>query len=88
MDAKIAPLLVMLAIPISVAFADSGSMTLQDQILDKINSLLHQKLNFSLDFGKKQITEYSLIGAIALVVVLAIASSARRKTAKPKGKLG
>jgi len=87
-DTKIVPLLVMLAIPVSVAFADSGSMTLQYQILDKINSLLHQKPNFSLDFGKKQVTEYSLIGAISLVVVLAIASSARRKTAKPKGRLG
>jgi hypothetical protein len=78
------PILFVFAIPFAVAFADTGkSMTIQDQIIEQINSLLHEKPNFSLDFSKKQITEYSMIGAIAIVVVIVIASSARSKT-RPK----
>lgn len=87
MDIKI--LLLVLAIPFSVAFADSAnSMTIQGVIMEQINSLLHQKMNLPLELGKKQITEYSLVGAIALVVVISIAASARPKTKKPKSKLG
>lgn len=76
------------AIPFAIVFADAGkSMTIQDQIMGQITSLLHEKPNFSLDFSKKQITEYSLIGAIALVIVIIITASARKNT-KPKSKLG
>ncbi len=77
-------ILIVFAIPFAIAFADTGkSMTIQDQIMGQINSLLHEKPNISLDFSKKQITEYSMIGTIALVIVIIIAASARKKT-KPK----
>lgn len=81
---KPALVLVVMAIPFAVAFADTASSvsSLQQQLFQQINSLLHTKPNFSLEFSKKQITEYSLIGAIALVVVIVIASSARKTKKK------
>jgi len=66
------------------------TMSIQDQILQHLNSILHFKSGsvLSLDLDKKQIVEYSLIGSIALVIIVAIASSARAKSKPSKPKLG
>jgi hypothetical protein len=58
--------------------------SIQDQILQKITSLLHLKPeSLSLEITKKQIVEYSIIAAIVLIVIIVIASSARSKSKKP-----
>jgi hypothetical protein len=83
---KTLPLILALTIPLVNAYADAPAKTLsiQDQILQQMNSLLHAKPSISFDLSKKQIVEYSLIGAIALVIVIVIASSARSKAKRPK----
>ena len=58
--------------------------SITDQILQKITSLLHLKSgSLSLELRQKQIVEYSIIAAIALIVTIVIASSARSKNKKP-----
>lgn len=57
-------------------------MSLQDQIVNQINSIFHVKSGLSLELSKKQIVEYPLIGSIALVIIVVIASSARSKSKK------
>lgn len=58
--------------------------SIQDQILQKITSLLHLKSeSLSLEISKKQIAGYSIIVAIALIIIIVIASSARSKNKKP-----
>jgi len=58
--------------------------SIQDQIFQKITSLLHLKSgSLSLEISKKQIVEYSIIAAIALIIIIVIASSARSKNKKP-----
>jgi hypothetical protein len=83
---KTLPLLLILTVHFVSVYADAPAkiVPIQEQILQQINSLLHAKPNLSLELDKKQIVEYSLIGAIALVVIITIASSARSKTRKPK----
>ena len=57
-------------------------MSFQDQIVNQIDSLFHIKLGLSLELSKTHIVEYSLIGSIALVIIVVIASSARSKNKK------
>ena len=75
------------SVPFAMAFAEtpgsSQSMSLQDKILKPIESILHFKFGSLLSFDKRHITEYSLIGSIALVIIVVIASSARAKN-KPR----
>jgi hypothetical protein len=62
----------------------SQTKPLQEQLLQQLTSLLHFKSGYvPLEFSKKQIVEYSIIGAIALIIIIAIASSARSKNKKP-----
>lgn len=69
-------------------FADTDGLnietkSIQEQIIQKITSLLHFKSGYvPIELSQKQIVEYSLIGAISLVIIIAIASSARSKNKK------
>lgn len=67
---------------ISAEIPGSSIMSFQDQIVNQINSLFHIKSGFSLELSKTHIVEYSLIGSIALVIIVVIASSARSKNKK------
>ena len=61
----------------------SPTMSLQDQILQQMTSLLHFKSgSIFLDVSKKQIVEYSIIAAIVLVMTIVITSSVRSKNKK------
>jgi hypothetical protein len=54
-----------------------------EQILQQITSLLHFKSGYMpFEISKKQIAEYSIIAAIALIIIIAITSSARSKNKK------
>lgn len=54
-----------------------------EQILQQITSLLHFKSGYMpFEISKKQIVEYSIITAIALIIIIVIASSARSKNKK------
>lgn len=67
--------------------AMSKPNSIQDQFLQQLTSLFHFKSGYiPLEFGKKQIVEYSIISAIILIVIIAIASSARTKNKKPARK--
>ncbi len=82
---KILPVFLVFTIPFALVSAEmpgSSVMSLQDQILNQINSLFHIKPGLSLELSKKQIVEYPLIGSIALVIIVVIASSARSKSKK------
>jgi hypothetical protein len=58
----------------------SQTNSIQEQILQKITSLLHLKSeSLSFEISKKQIVEYSIIAAIMLIIIIVIASSARSK---------
>ena len=91
---QLMPLLLISCVPFAIAHAEvsqsSKTMSIQDQILQQIASILHCKPGsvLSLELDKKQIVEYSLIGSIALVIIVAIASSARAKNKSSKPKLG
>ena len=91
---QLIPLLLISSIPFAIAHAEmpqsSKTMSIQDQILQQMTSILHFKPGsvLSLELDKKQIVEYSLIGSIALVIIVAIASSARAKGKPSKPKLG
>jgi len=62
---------------------ESQAKSIQEQILQQISSLLHFKSGYlPLEISKKQIVEYSIIAAIILVIIIAIASSARSKNKK------
>ena len=67
---------------VSAEMQGSSVMSFQDQIVNQINSLFHVKSGLSLELSKTQIVEYSLIGSIALVIIVVIASSARSKNKK------
>jgi hypothetical protein len=67
---------------ISAEIPGSSIMSFQDQIVNQINSLFHIKSGLSLELSKKQMVEYPLIGSIALVIIVVIASSARSKSKK------
>ena len=61
----------------------SQTISLQEQLLQQLTSLLHFKSGYMpLEFSEKQIVEYSIISAIALIIIIAIASSARTKNKK------
>ena len=79
---KFLPLLLVLTVPFVMVYADvpAKNISIPEQILQQINSLFHVKPDLSFDLSKKQVVEYSMIGAIALVVIVVIASSARSKT--------
>jgi hypothetical protein len=87
-------LLLISSMPFAIAHAEipqsSKTLSIQDQILQQITSILHLKPGsvLSLELDKKQIVEYSLIGSIALVIIVVIASSARAKSKPSKPKLG
>ena len=78
-------------VPFAMAFAEtstpSQTMSLQDQILKPIESVLHFKFGSVSSFDKRHVTEYSLIGSIALVIIVVIASSARAKGKPSKPRL-
>ncbi len=80
------------SVPFAMAFAEtpesSQTISLQDQILKPIESVLHFKFSSMLSFDKRHVTEYSLIGSIALVIIIVIASSARAKNKSNKPRLG
>lgn len=58
--------------------------SIQEQILQQMTSLLHFKSGYlPIEISKKQIVEYSIITAIVLIIIIAIASSARSKNKKP-----
>ena len=84
----ILPLILILTISFASVFADSGGIgvetkSVQEQIMQKITSLLHFKSGYMpVELSKIQIIEYSLIGAISLVIIIAIASSVRSKNKK------
>ena len=91
---QLIPLLLISSMPFVIAHAEmpqsSKTMSIQDQILQQIASILHFKPGsiLSLELDKKQIVEYSLIGSIALVIIVAVASSARAKSKPNKPRLG
>ena len=90
---QLIPLLLISSVPFAIAHAEipqSSTMSIQDQILQQITSMLYFKPGsvLSLELDKKQIVEYSLIGSIALVIIVAIASSARAKNKPNKPRLG
>ena len=91
---QLIPLLLISSIPFTIVHAEmpqsSKTMSIQDHILQQITSILHFKPGsvLSLELDKKQIVEYSLIGSIALVIIVAIASSARAKNKPSKPRLG
>lgn len=82
---KILPVFLIFTTPfvlVSAEMQGSSVMSLQDQIVNQINSIFHVKSGLSLELSKKQIVEYPLIGSIALVIIVVIASSARSKSKK------
>ncbi|HEU5221438.1 MAG TPA: hypothetical protein VFU58_05200 [Candidatus Nitrosotalea sp.] len=82
---KILPVFLIFTTPFAFVSAEiqgSSTMSLQDQIVNQINSIFHVKSGLSLELSKKQIVEYPLIGSIALVIIVVIASSARSKSKK------
>ena len=82
---KILPVFLILTTPFTLVSAEmqgSSTMSFQDQIVNQINSIFHVKSGLSLELSKTQIVEYSLIGSIALVIIVVIASSARSKNKK------
>jgi len=82
---KILPVFLIFTMPFALASAEmpgSSVVSLQDQIVHQIDSLFHIKSGLSLALNKTQIVEYSLIGSIALVIIVVIASSARSKSKK------
>ncbi|NHH97485.1 hypothetical protein DYY66_2232 [Candidatus Nitrosotalea sp. FS] len=82
---KILPVFLIFTTPFALVSAEmqgSSVMSLQDQIVNQINSIFHVKSGLSLELSKKQIVEYPLIGSIALVIIVVIASSARSKSKK------
>ncbi|MDC8453781.1 MAG: hypothetical protein LV477_12840, partial [Candidatus Nitrosotalea sp.] len=89
---QILTLFLISSVTFTMAFAEtsepSQTVSLQDQILKPIESVLHFKFEFMLLFDKRHITEYSLIGSIALVIIVVIASSARVKNKSSKPRLG
>ena len=91
---QLIPLLLISSMPFAIAHAEtqqlSKTMSIQDQILQQMTSILHFKPGsvLSLELDKKQIVEYSLIGSIVLVIIIAIASSARAKSKPSKPRLG
>jgi hypothetical protein len=80
------------SVPFAMAFAEtpepSQTTSLQDHVLKQIESILHFKFGSVLSFDKRHVTEYSLIGSIALVIIVVIASSARAKNKSSKPRLG
>jgi len=82
---KILPVFLIFTTPFALVSAEipgSSIVSLQDQIVHQIDSLFHIKSGLSLELSKTQIVEYSLIGSIALVIIVVIASSARSKNKK------
>jgi len=82
---KILPVFLIFTTPFALVSAEipgSSIVSLQDQIVHQIDSLFHIKSGLSLELSKTQIVEYSLIGSIALVIIVVIASSARSKSKK------
>lgn len=67
-------------------FADGLNIettSVPQQIIQQITSLLHFKSGYvPIELSQKQIVEYSLIGAISLVIIIVIASSVRSKNKK------
>ena len=82
----ILPLILILTISFASVFADGLNIqpiSIQEQIIQKITSLLHFKSGYMpIELSQKQIVEYSLIGAISLIIIIAIASSVRSKNKK------
>ena len=82
----ILPLILILTTSFASVFADSLNVqpiSIQEQIIQQITSLLHFKSGYvPIELSEKQIVEYSLIGAISLVVIVTIASSVRSKNKK------
>ena len=82
-------LILILTTSVASVFADSGGIgvetkSVQEQIIQQITSLLHFKSGYMpVELSKIQIVEYSIIGAISLVIIIVIASSARSKNKKP-----
>ena len=63
-------------------FADTP--TFQEQLIQQITSLLHFKSGYMpIELSKTQVVEYSIIVAISIVVIIAIASSISSKNKKP-----
>ena len=82
----ILPLILILTTSFGSVFADGLNIpptSVQEQIIQKITSLLHFKSGYMpIELSQKQFVEYSLIGAISLVIIIAIASSVRSKNKK------
>ena len=82
------PLVLILTTSFVSVFADTGGIgvgttSVQEQIIQKITSVLHFKSGYMpVELNKIQIVEYSLIGAISLVIIIVIASSVRSKNKK------
>jgi hypothetical protein len=80
--------LTLTTISFAPVFADADSFnvetrSIQDQIIQKITSSLHFKSGYMpIELNQKQIIEYSVIGAILLVIIIVIASSVRSKNKK------
>lgn len=91
---QVISLLLIFSIPFAMASAQVPSMpqitSIPEQILQQLYSVLHFKSGAipSLELSKKQVVEYSLIGSIALVIIIVIASSARAKNKSSKPRLG
>ena len=91
---QLIPLILICSISFAIVHAETSQsskmMSIQDQILQQMTSILHFKPGsvLSLELDKKQIVEYSLIGSMALVIIVVIASSARAKSKPSKPKLG
>lgn len=82
---KVLPVFLIFTIPFALVSAEmpkSPVTSLQDQILQQIDSIFHFKSGLSLELSKKQVVEYSLIGSIVLVIIVVIASAARSKNKK------
>lgn len=82
------PLILILTTSFTLVFADNGSLNVdtkffQDQLIQQITSLLHFKSGYMpIELSRTQVVEYSIIVAISIVIIIAIASSIRPKKKK------
>lgn len=82
---KILPVFLIFTVPFALVYAEmpqSPATSIQDKILKQVDPIFHLNSGLSLELSKKQVVEYSLIGSIALVIIVVIASSVRSKNKK------
>ena len=93
-QSQVISLLLIFSIPFTMVSAETPQLpqitSMSEQILQQLHAILHFKSGSmpSLELNTKQVVEYSLIGSIALVILVVITSSARAKNKSSKPRLG